>query len=391
MSSDGLRRHGSHAIHHVLHCPSHWDIWVLAMWLIYMTIVTALIALNKPKHSLLMQSALSRVFTSHPTVSRTRSVPRAFVAPVPTLPVFLDLPLLTGDETPHAPFIAVSAKPWPGSVAVWQAQEDDGYEFNKLVTACAVVGRTQTALKAARPGLWDRGPALRVKISSGTLSSATELSVLNGANAMAIRNGNSGDWEVFQFADATLVGPRTYELSLRLRGQAGTDGVMPLEWPVGSRIVLLDRALKQIDLAKSARGLARHYRIGVAGRSYNDPSVVHRIEAFDGVGLRPYAPCHISAKKSAGGDVRLRWTRRTRIEGDSWQSADVPLGEERELYHIRISSGSHVVREVEVSKTDWTYSSSDQAADDTSAGFIAEVAQISDRFGPGPYRRFGFA
>ena len=35
-------------------------------------------------------------------------------------------------------------------------------------------------------------------------------------------------------------------------------------------------------------GLARHYRIGVTARGYDDPTVVSRIEAFDGIGLRPY-------------------------------------------------------------------------------------------------------
>lgn len=43
---------------------------------------------------------------------------RAFVPPVPVWPVFLDLPLMRGDEEPHAPHLAVAATPWPGSVAV---------------------------------------------------------------------------------------------------------------------------------------------------------------------------------------------------------------------------------------------------------------------------------
>ncbi len=43
---------------------------------------------------------------------------RPFVAPVPVVPQFLDLPLLRGDEVPHAPYIAAAAHPWPGSVAL---------------------------------------------------------------------------------------------------------------------------------------------------------------------------------------------------------------------------------------------------------------------------------
>ncbi|MBP9049182.1 MAG: glycoside hydrolase TIM-barrel-like domain-containing protein, partial [Tabrizicola sp.] len=44
---------------------------------------------------------------------------RTFVSPVPTYPVFLDLPLLTGTEVPHAPHVAVTADPWPGTVGIW--------------------------------------------------------------------------------------------------------------------------------------------------------------------------------------------------------------------------------------------------------------------------------
>src|SRR5690606_34582915 len=48
---------------------------------------------------------------------------RGFVAPVPTHPVFLDLPLLTGSEVPHAPHVAVTAEPWPGTVGIWSSAE----------------------------------------------------------------------------------------------------------------------------------------------------------------------------------------------------------------------------------------------------------------------------
>ena len=44
--------------------------------------------------------------------------PKAFVPPAPVFPLFMDLPLITGSEDPHAPYLAISADPWPGSVAV---------------------------------------------------------------------------------------------------------------------------------------------------------------------------------------------------------------------------------------------------------------------------------
>jgi len=222
---------------------------------------------------------------------------------------------------------------------------------------------------------------------SGTLSSASLNDVLNGANVAAIGDGSSGNWEVFQFTEAVLVGERTYDLRGRLRGQAGTDGIMPEVWPVGSTFVLLNGATTQIDLALSARGLARHYRIGPAQRSYDDPSYTHLIEAFDGIGMRPYAPVHLQAEKSAGGDYGVFWVRRTRIDGDSWQAVEVPLGEESEGYLVRILKDNALVREVNVAVPTYVYSSADKSADGVSGSFEIAVAQVSAQFGPGPFRR----
>ncbi|WP_022704708.1 baseplate multidomain protein megatron [Pseudorhodobacter ferrugineus] len=308
-----------------------------------------------------------------------------FVPSVPVFPVFLDLPLLTGAEVEHAPHIAVTAKPWPQSVAVWSAVQDAGYALNRLVPRPAVLGVTQSVLANAPTGIWDRGPALRVKLSYGTLASADRSSVLDGANVIAIGDGSSANWEVLQFADASLVEPGVYDLSMRLRGQLGTNGIMPESWPEGSIIVLLDGAVSQIDLAQSARGLARNYRIGAAARGVDDVNVLHRIEAFAGIGLRPYAPAHLRTTAQANGDIAVTWVRRTRIDGDSWDSFEVPLGEAQEAYVLRVLASGSVVREVVTSGTSWTYPIAMQTADSAGGALGVSVAQLSDRFGPGVF------
>lgn len=312
-------------------------------------------------------------------------VSRSFAAPMPVYPVFLDLPLLSGDEVPHAPHLAVAARPWPGAVAVWSSSQDAGYALNRTLAASATIGRTETVLSAARPGLWDRGQPLRVRLSTGQLSSATALDVLNGANVMAIGNPEQGVWEVFQFVTASLVAPRTYELSGRLRGQAGTDGIQPEEWPIGSQVVLLDRSLVQIDLPISARGMERHFRIGVGARGYEDPSVVHEKRAFDAVGLRPFAPAHLAVRGTSAG-LSFSWIRRTRIDGDSWVAAEPPLGEDREAYVVSIWKDGTRRREVQVQAPLWEYSAGDQLADGVAGGFEFRVAQLSASFGVGPER-----
>ena len=319
-----------------------------------------------------------------------RAVPRAFVAPVPAWPVFLDLPLLSGSEDPLAPHLAVTAMPWPGAVAVWAADQDAGYEVNSMVAAPAAIGITQTPLRRARPGLWDRGEALRVRMIRGQLAAASALQVLNGANAVAIGDGSADGWEVFQFAEAVAVAPGEWDISLRLRGQAGTDAVMPEEWPAGSVVVVLDRTVGQIALAPSKRGLARHYRIGVAARGYDDPAVVHRIEAFAGNGLRPLSPVHLRHDRT-GGDDRFTWVRRTRVDGDSWVSEEAPLGEAAESYRIRVRQAEAVRREVTVAAPEWVYTTAQRLADGVLGAWRVEVAQVSDRYGPGLWRGLDLA
>ena len=79
--------------------------------------------------------------------------------------------------------------------------------------------------------------------------------------------------------------------------------------------------------------------------------------------------------------------RRTRIDGDSWQSFEVPLGEDTELYHLRVMDGANLLRELDVASPDWTYSAGDIASDGASGVVTIEIAQISTRFGIGPYNR----
>jgi hypothetical protein len=151
--------------------------------------------------------------------------------------------------------------------------------------------------------------------------------------------------------------------------------------------VLINDALRQIDIAQSARGLARHYRIGPSQRSYDDPSYSHVVEAFDGIGLRPYAPAHLRATQLSSGDTSVTWVRRTRTDGDSWQSAEVPLGEASESYIVQVVQGGSILREDIVTAPSWTYAASQKTADGLSGLYTIQIAQISDSFGVGLFKR----
>ncbi len=305
-----------------------------------------------------------------------------FVAPVPVLPVFMDLPLITGSEQPHAPYLATSANPWPGSVAVFSAANDEDYALQEVISGQAVIGFTETPLMRASAGVWDEGAPLRVNLIDGALESRPREALLNGANLAAIGDGTPGNWELFQFADAALQDGGIYTLSGRLRGQLGTDALIPDTWPEGSMFVLLDQRVYQTSLLRSERRVSKHYRIGPATRGYDDPSFVHLVEAFDGNGLRPYSPVHMRAVVSAAGD-QFSWIRRTRLDGDDWAGLDVPLEEESESYLVQIRANGLLVREQIVTQPSWVYTGAMKTADNVDEAYDVRVAQISASYGPG--------
>ncbi|WP_299302290.1 glycoside hydrolase/phage tail family protein [uncultured Litoreibacter sp.] len=335
---------------------------------------------------LLEASRIERQIYTPSEGSETLPEHRAFSIPVPITTQFMDLPLLTGNEVPHAPHVAVSADPWPGSAAVYGASNDADYDLDQLIERPSILGVTQSPLDAAAPGLWCDGPVLRVVLQRGTLSSSDRARVLNGANAAVIGDGSSSNWEVIQFATAELVAPQTYDLSGFLRGQAGSDGIMPTQWPAGSTFVMLDGAPQQLDLQLAQRELARHYRVGPGLRPLDDPAFRHYVEAFGGVGLRPFSPAHLRVVPHAGGwDVG--WIRRTRIDGDSWASVDVPLGEDFERYLVRVVKDEVVLHEAQVASPEWSYPAATALAEGAVAPFEIQIAQVSQSFGPGPFAR----
>ncbi|MEM8632268.1 MAG: phage tail protein [Pseudomonadota bacterium] len=310
-----------------------------------------------------------------------------FAPDLPVYPLFLDLPLLTGEEVPHAPYLAVSADPWPGGAAVFRSASGNGFSQIATVGGVAVLGETLTDLPRGAPSVIDRGPAVTVQILNGTLSSATREALLNGANLAAIGDGSASNWEVFQFETADLVGEDTYALSGRLRGQAGTEFAVPDIWPAGSKIVLLTPAVRQIPHALALRGLERTYRIGPVSAPYDDESYVETALAFEAAGLRPYAPVHLRIAPDGSDGLGVSWVRRTRVDGDTWQSFEVPLGEASEMYLLRVLSGGSVVREELLSGPGWSYSAAEQLADGVAAPLEIHVAQVSETFGPGPFAK----
>lgn len=196
-----------------------------------------------------------------------------------------------------------------------------------------------------------------------------------------IGDGTSGNWEVFQFGAAEIAGTDTYDLTQRLRGQAGTDGATAMNWPVGSIFVLLDGTPAQIALASSARGVTQHFRYGPGSRPLGDPSYQYRTDAFSGAALRPYSVAHLREAVS-GGDTDLTWIRRARKDGDGWDG-DVPLSEAFERYAIRVFKDDVLKRQETINTATWRYTTAMKTFDGAGVTRV-EVAQISDVYGEGP-------
>ena len=159
---------------------------------------------------------------------------------------------------------------------------------------------------------------------------------------------------------------------------------MPSIWPEGSVFVLLNGSAPQITQSPNLRRVEQHYRIGPARHGYDDPSYRHVVRAFEGNGLRPYSPCHLRADRQPNGAYDVNWIRRTRIDGDAWEGADVPLREESESYLVQVFHEGEVVREVTQDSPAWSYSAADQASDGVTVAFDISVAQLSAAFGSGP-------
>src|SRR5205085_12633753 len=146
-----------------------------------------------------------------------------------------------------------------------------------------------------------------------------------------------------------------------------------------------DPSVIQLDVPLAEMGLERTWRIGPSIRDHGDPSYVEMEHVATGIGLRPLAPVHLRAGRD-GSDIVFTWIRRTRIDGDGWELADVPLGEEREAYEIEVIAGGVPVRTEAVSQPLLRYTAAAQAEDfgiGVPASFTLRIYQMSAAFGRG--------
>lgn len=256
------------------------------------------------------------------------------------------------------------------------------YALNRKLTAEATKGLLLDALAAGPLYVFDRANEFTVKLDHGALAAVSEAEVLQGLNIAAVGSTATG-WEILQFVGAELVGADTYRLSNLLRAQSGSEPEMLATRPTGSRFVLLNGAVVQPVLSLADAALPQNWRVGPARFDIANKYVSLTTPGAM-LGLRPLSPCQLRARRD-GGDVVFSWLRRTRSDGDSWELADVPLGEASEAYTLDIMDGAAVKRGVAPVAPTYRYLAADIAADfgTPPAAFSLRVAQMSAVYGKG--------
>lgn len=307
----------------------------------------------------------------------------AGLPPARALVRLLDIPSLPDDGPDRGgPLVLAFADPWHGPRTIVTRAGSGNWAVRRTLVRPGGLGELTLDLPAGPVGRWDVASICEVRLFDGALETRTTLDVLNGANRIAIA-GQDSEWEILQFRDAELVGSQTYRLSGLLRGQSGSRVMASL---AGSDVALLDGRQAVLALAEHEANVPLDIRALARDEAFpsgTDPQAGFTARQRH---LRPLSPVHLRLVR-LGGHWRLGWTRRSRIGGDGWAGLDIPLGEDRELYRVRLwRSGEHELLLETQTTTAWLDL---DAAHLSGAGsglpeaIEVEIAQLSDRLGAG--------
>jgi hypothetical protein len=272
----------------------------------------------------------------------------------------LDLPIVRGTP-PALQHLAAFADPWPGGLAIWRAAEGMPFTLHGFVAAPSIMGETLTPLP---PGpLWrtDRQASVDVRLRGGSLSSVSAQAALAGANALALLDA-AGIVEIVAAARAELIGPRVFRLSQMIRGLGGSEPAAGRVLAAGARLVLLDGAAEVLSATLDEVGHPWRYRVGPASADVAGAAMRELAATVGTAALRPLAPVHPRGRRMEAG-IRLRWIRRSRVEGDSWEAFEIPLGEEIERYRVTLYQAGAVKRVLESAMPELFYPATSEIED----------------------------
>lgn len=284
--------------------------------------------------------------------------------------VLLDLPVLGSGGAQDFARVAAYAKPWRAMV-VSSSEGLEGFRPRVRLDRPARIGRLVEPLAPGPVGLFDLANVIVLDLPGGELASADTVSVLNGANRIAVR-GENGAWEVIGFQEASEIAAARWRLTGLLRALHGTEDVMFSGHAMDTQAVVLDETVRPLGLDVEEVGRLSNWIVDAVG----SPEGQAGPYAFAGGerALTPLAPVHLRGERGPDGAARFSWTRRGRIDSDTWLATDIPLDEPNEAYRLDILSGSTVVRRFEVTAPACLYPSASELAD-----FGAAQASITIR------------
>jgi len=330
-------------------------------------------------------------FTSTATVSTT-----PIIVPVNQAATINFIDVVALDDTrPNDMFyqstVSGNTTSWVGGTQ--QYQMPDG-TWNTVVDVSAEpqVGITTNIINIASGNVWDNTSKIQI-VGFFNLTSLPDIDVLNGANRILIGN------EVMQYSNATLLstdtttGKTTWELSRVLRGRRGSAVDT---WPVGTRVLVIDKTLSKTLVPVQNLNIPATHRAFT--HTFSSNVADYKVYSYTGVNIQPLSVVHIKST-IVSNDINLKWTRRTRF-GQEWVDlVDVGVGELIEQYEVVFTdstpapvpaTGASLTRTTVVTKTVYvnsiTYTAADQINDFghiLPAGSTIDIYQMSNVIGRG--------
>ena len=256
-----------------------------------------------------------------------------------TYSVFLDLPLLPGEEDSKSSQLKIALcgdnKNWNGAEVY---RSDDGGLTYNLLSGSNVPNTLGFCLNVLEncdcPFVIDNINEIIVSLSSGELENIDKTKLFNGSNLAIVGN------EIIQFQHISQDGflnDSTYRLTKLVRGLYGTEYYCD-KHTENERFVLLTNNVKSTSFPLGYINANKYYKIVTTGKELEDAEPL--LFQYKGNLFKPYSPCHIKAYRNTNGDLIIKWTRRTRIGGDWRDNVDVLLSEDFEKYNIEIINQS---------------------------------------------------
>jgi Putative phage tail protein len=257
-----------------------------------------------------------------------------------TLLFLMDLPALQ-DADATAGFYTAVSRLWGSGNSFRGAQlyksTDGGSTYTGEYAQIAEItyGNLAGQIFASEFYTWDSATIIEVLMPDDSLSfeSVTDDAVLAGANAAAV--GADGRWEIIQFATATKIAVKTWQLSRLLRGRRGTEHVIGTSQSGDFFVLLASGPLARMALNTSEIGNLDDYKAVSIGASFATGTV----DPFTGraMALKPFSPVDIAAVYQTDGDILITWTRRDKLGRTLMSGVDIPNSESILAFQIDIA------------------------------------------------------